>query len=1549
MTRNALLLALLFTAAVCTSAPAAVDLASNGLRSSISLDGQWQTHPIAGFTFSYPPPADGWTAETVPQEISKAVECPGGPYRVSIREMTTPDGKAFKRQTKIATWFRRTFDGPAGPVAGQRQVLHFEGMAFRTKTWLNGKLLGESVIGEVPQDYDVTAALKYGQPNELVVGVAGREAIVDLATKTYIAPASGVMTGIWGSVALRSVPKTSVDDIFVKTSFRNKQIDLETTVVNASDKPRTVLVEGNVVDDAGEIQCGFLPKPVTVAPGASANVTLTKSWLAPRLWTPDNPIMYVAHVRLRDGGAVVDESTQRFGYREFWIEGRDFYLNGVRTQLRRASMLTAHGGSGPAVEREMRLMAGRPFNSIRLHIGFNNTQLLDAADRFGVMACPELAWYNIGDDYNLADTSLWLPNVLEYERKIMKLHRSRPSVVIWNLTNETFWDDTAPVKMKIADQLLQTAKDMDPTRPQEGDGEINWGGRLPIISIHYPEGTAGSTRTQYPDSGLVLPNDLYWLEQPVDGKVHSWRADFVWDRPLFIGEYWDPSGNIDERTSFMGEEVYDWQKWRFQDFSGRDRTLPNAYAEALHKYTDVYRMQGVAGLNPWAADRQVIMPSLSIRPLTFNPNFYGGQTGSRKVVVFADTDENYYLPQVRTRLTIDGVVVWEKKQGVNVSNGKPGTAVLPIDCPVVDKLTKATLTVRFTRSYGDGSAHDLARYDESIYILPTATLKGVDTAGVVLLDNTGATATALAKIGLTITPKTSLSTADLTGARLLIIGSGVEAAQYRTAIGKFVSGGGRALLLSAANATSISTDIPEVDKKHVSSRVWLRSHGVAALGGLEEPQFSYWLPDNIVSRETLYKPSTGRFKILLDSGGLYGLRWAPLVEVVSGSGKFIVSQLNLIDRIGVEPAADTVLASLIKSSLAPKAPAGQPMRVLIGDNAPLKQAIASAAITTAPAGQSSALTLVDASYTPTAADLDSLQAQLKAGGVVWLHGFSPKTLASVAALFPFTPSLSPIDKTVQSAVRRSDDPWMDSISSFDFAWTRIDIGARNDYFGSGQPTAPIGTFALDQPAWPAAQRLVEPALLWKIPVGKGAILFDTLPWEGAMGPELDKAMRVVTSLTLNIGGDVSVEPAKSYAYKTIDISKQATRAFYDPIAGDGKGGWTDQGENDFRYFLIDHVGKVGNMDVVTGEFPAQATFADRPFALVNPKKNDGRAVITLRGQGHDLASPASVTGIAAGCKADKLWFLQTACWAIENEVHQVLGRYTIRYDDGTTAVFPLREGIELSDWWDPKPLAGSRVGWSGRNPMHAPVGLYVTEWTNPHPDKTIASIDLEGNLAQAQIVLVGITAGVESSAGDAAAPPAAAWDFTNVTGGTIPNTVSGGAPLKFFTWNNPPQPVVLPGAGVRFAHGSSAEGTVKGIPGIGDATPWTLGVDLTIDAKPDGYCGGVFQAMQYLKAGLRLVVSQDLKLTAELYQADGKGRYLTSSAPLTAGRDYKVKVSFDGAKAMLYLNNHLDAVIDSPVPAAYNDGCQIGVAGGKDYNFNGVIRSVSITPLAPTR
>jgi len=181
--------------AVAQPTAAAPSLVVEGPRACMSLNGVWQVRPVDDLQFTFPPPEEGWKEERVPAQASPPIQsAAGNPYGEALAAYLTPEGR-LKQTEGTGAWFRRSFELPAGCLVGKRALLRFGGMAFRSVTYLNGQKFGESVLGQVPVEYDVPGTLKQGATNELCVGLTAREGIIDLADKTFVAHSALVVDG----------------------------------------------------------------------------------------------------------------------------------------------------------------------------------------------------------------------------------------------------------------------------------------------------------------------------------------------------------------------------------------------------------------------------------------------------------------------------------------------------------------------------------------------------------------------------------------------------------------------------------------------------------------------------------------------------------------------------------------------------------------------------------------------------------------------------------------------------------------------------------------------------------------------------------------------------------------------------------------------------------------------------------------------------------------------------------------------------------------------------------------------------------------------------------------------------------------------------------------------------------------------------------------------------------------------------------------------------------------------------------------------------------
>ncbi len=170
----------------------------------------------------------------------------------------------------------------------------------------------------------------------------------------------------------------------------------------------------------------------------------------------------------------------------------------------------------------------------------------------------------------------------------------------------------------------------------------------------------------------------------------------------------------------------------------------------------------------------------------------------------------------------------------------------------------------------------------------------------------------------------------------------------------------------------------------------------------------------------------------------------------------------------------------------------------------------------------------------------------------------------------------------------------------------------------------------------------------------------------------------------------------------IDLSRHTNRSFSDDVDGDRKGGWTDQGDNDFS-----------NMPL------GQQTLAGVPFTILDPAKNGGTSCIVLAGTQRSYF-PLAAKEIPLKGRFSRVFLLHTAAWGGAQNV----GAYRFRYADGTTVTLPLVGNQNIGDWWYSSAMPNARTGLILPHKVSGSyVCAYVTEWLNPHPLKELVSFD----------------------------------------------------------------------------------------------------------------------------------------------------------------------------------------------------------------------------------
>ncbi len=173
---------------------------------------------------------------------------------------------------------------------------------------------------------------------------------------------------------------------------------------------------------------------------------------------------------------------------------------------------------------------------------------------------------------------------------------------------------------------------------------------------------------------------------------------------------------------------------------------------------------------------------------------------------------------------------------------------------------------------------------------------------------------------------------------------------------------------------------------------------------------------------------------------------------------------------------------------------------------------------------------------------------------------------------------------------------------------------------------------------------------------------------------------------------------KPYTTSPIDISKQCNMGFKDDVAGDGKGGWTDQGVNDLRMMR-----------------PGKKKFLEVKFDVINPAKNEGKSCMIFKGKERPyFLDQAIIEGKQASYEA--IYLLHATAWRTEDGAR--VGSVQVKYSDNTDEVIDVVAKRDVDDWFNGDNKPNGRNVWTGKTRN---VSLYLSKFTikNKPVDKFI--------------------------------------------------------------------------------------------------------------------------------------------------------------------------------------------------------------------------------------
>lgn len=417
-------------------------------RAEMVLNGPWNFRPAAPeIKFENIDP-DEWGQIWVPGSWGK----PTGTIPGIIR---TRDAEIWKKCSPemLSAWYERNVKIPAD-WDGRAIVLDLARISTEAVVYANGQECGK--VQWPSGTVEITHAVKAGQDATIRVRVfaveSGEMEKVWMGTLDADSMRKAKLEGrgLIGDVILASRPRGAhVSDILVKPSVRQKQLGCRVEVRDFQGGE--VTFTARLLDEYGKEENSFT---ATRRLGESPlqNVELAWDWANPRLWDIGQPNLYRLVLEAR-GAGLDDAYAQEFGFREFWIDGKEFYLNNRKIRLRPWATPLGNwigGGMQEMTDDAVSTFRGHGLNMLyiwpsdpqkRGAIAYSlYEQWFKSADRQGMLMTAPAPWFDVrGKSRDEID---WTPEKREaYQQTVdthLRRYRNHPSIVLWGGTANQF-------------------------------------------------------------------------------------------------------------------------------------------------------------------------------------------------------------------------------------------------------------------------------------------------------------------------------------------------------------------------------------------------------------------------------------------------------------------------------------------------------------------------------------------------------------------------------------------------------------------------------------------------------------------------------------------------------------------------------------------------------------------------------------------------------------------------------------------------------------------------------------------------------------------------------------------------------------------------------------------------------------------------------------------------------------------------------------------------------------------------------------------------------
>lgn len=408
------------------------------------------------------------------------------PHDFSITQEFTSEGEAESGFLPGGTGWYRKHLMLSEDLSGKRIVLNFDGVYSHATVYINGKKVGEHHYGYTPFAFDITDYVVCDGATENIIAV---EAINKVPSSRWY---SG--SGIYRDVKLIVTNPVHVahNGTFVTTpEIKNGsgKVKVAVDVQNDGNAPANVTVRNTVYEKGSETAVASESVQAEVPSGDTVTATTEPTVPSPKLWSTDQPNLYIVRTEILNGNTVLDSYDTEFGFKWYeFVDNQGFKLNGEPLKINGVCMHHDQGALGSAayydaIYRQMWIMKDMGVNTIRITHNPGAEILVDICNEMGLLVIEEFfdgwAWPKNGNSNDFSthfgrnltednqviggDSSMtWAEFVL---KSTVKRGRNDASIILWSLGNEIDEGSGGGPWDVHADNLIRWTKEVDKTHP----------------------------------------------------------------------------------------------------------------------------------------------------------------------------------------------------------------------------------------------------------------------------------------------------------------------------------------------------------------------------------------------------------------------------------------------------------------------------------------------------------------------------------------------------------------------------------------------------------------------------------------------------------------------------------------------------------------------------------------------------------------------------------------------------------------------------------------------------------------------------------------------------------------------------------------------------------------------------------------------------------------------------------------------------------------------------------------------------------------------------